>query len=326
MVIIMIKNILVYLFILAAAFVFSVVYYAWFSWFLLLAVICIPVVSLVVSLPFMIMTALRGLQCFCDDTADNFQSLNIGVRARNEKAVFCPFLRIKFKTVNTFAARRRTVVLKYGGVINKPVVVRCNALSQNCGCVDIKANYGRVYDFTGIFFLPVRLKFSSTAVIMPIPEKPQLLPDEQSTVILGYKPKPVGSFSDYYELREYRGGDSLKSIHWKLSSKYDDLIVKAPSEPVCKKLIIKPEITDNPDMNDFILARFIFVCSQLLDRETVFYALDSRSSAVTKIKDKDDVRRFLISLYCGNSAPQQYSLDDAAFYNILPEREEVSEL
>lgn len=130
--------------------------------------------------------------------------------------------------------------------------------------------------------MPIRLKFKGETVIMPIPQKPELLPDNQSAVILGYKPKPGGGFSDDYELREYRSGDSLKSVHWKLSSKYDELMVKAPSEAIYKKLVIKPEITDNPDTNDFVLARFIYVCSALLANGAKFYALDGRSGSVVK--------------------------------------------
>lgn len=321
----MLKNILIYFFILAAAFSFSVFYYDWFSWFLLIVVICVPLVSLVISLPFMIITLIRGLECFCDESVSNFDSLHIGVRSTNGKSLMCPYLKIKFKTTNSFALTRKSVVLKYGGVISKPVVVLSKSLSRHCGCVDIRVGFGRVYDFTGIFFLPVRLKFSGSCAVMPLPQKPELLPDAQSTVILGYKPKPGGGFSDDYELREYRSGDSLKNIHWKLSSKYDDLIVKAPSEAIYKMLVIKPETTDTPDLNDFILARFIYVCSFFLDNEAEFYALDSRGDLVMKINDEKDVKSFLVSMYNGNTAQRQYDLTEACIYTILPEGEEVSE-
>lgn len=321
----MLKNIFIYLFILAAAFAFSVFYYAWFSWFLFIVVLCVPLVSLAVSLPFMILTLSRGLECFCDETVSNFDSLHIGIRIRNGKSLLCPYLKIKFKTVNSFSSKRKNVVLKYGGVISKPVVMVCEALTQHCGCVDIKANFGKVYDFTGIFFLPVRLKFGGSSAVMPLPQKPELLPDSQSAVILGYKPKPGGGFSDDYELRQYRSGDSLKNIHWKLSSKYDDLIVKAPSEAIYKKLVIKPEITDSPDLNDFVLARFIYACSAFLDRGAAFYAMDSRSGFVMKLNDENDVSRFLISLYKGNTAQRQDDFTQACIYTILPDGEEVSD-
>lgn len=320
----MIKNILFYLFVLAAAFTFSVVYYAWFSWFLLIAVICIPIASLIISLPFMVVSVVRGLDCFCDETVYNYRPFRIGVCAKNGKAVFCPFLKIKFKAVNRFASKRKAVVMKYGGKIGSSITAECDFLSQHCGCIEISAKYGRVYDFTGIFFLPIRLNFSAKSAVMPIPEKPETMPDSQSAVILGYKPIANG-FSDDYELRQYQPGDSLKSIHWKLSSKSDELIVRQPCEPVRKKLIINPRICDKPDTNDFILARFSYVCSFLIESETPFYALDSRSGEVTKINSENDVRRFLISLYCGYSATNRESLENSTFYNILPDGEEVSE-
>ena len=68
--------------------------------------------------------------------------------------------------------------------------------------------------------------------------KPALLPDSDSSVIVGYKAKPGGGFYDFYELRQYQSGDSLKNIHWKLSSKQDELIVREPCEPIFNKLII----------------------------------------------------------------------------------------
>ena len=64
----MIKNILIYIAVLAISFSFAVFYYAWFSNFLLIVVLCLPVLSLLCSLPFMIYSAVKGFsihfQCF----------------------------------------------------------------------------------------------------------------------------------------------------------------------------------------------------------------------------------------------------------------------
>lgn len=322
----MLKNILIYLFILTAAFAFSIVYYAWFSWFLLIVIICIPLVSLAVSLPFMVHTAVNGLKCFCDETAENFQSVNIGVRSGSGKTVICPFMKIKFRAENKFASKRKKVVMKYGGRVGSGVSVSCGELTRHCGCVNISAGYARVYDFTGIFFLPVKLSFSGNILVMPLTERPDLQPDSQSTAVLGFKPKPGGGFSDYYELRPYRSGDSLKSVHWKLSSKLDELIVREPCEAVYRKLVVKPEITDKPEVNDYILARFLYVCLKLCESEVEFYALDCCSGAVMKIKNKGDVSRFLAALYNKSLSIAEISLDGAVLYNILSHSEEVSEL
>ncbi len=50
----MIRNIIIYLCLLTGTFLFSIFYYAWFSWFLFLTVVSIPIISLLLSLPFMI--------------------------------------------------------------------------------------------------------------------------------------------------------------------------------------------------------------------------------------------------------------------------------
>ena len=45
-----------------------------------------------------------------------------------------------------------------------------------------------------------------------------------------WKPKPGGGYSEEHELRPYRPGDPANSIHWKLSSKTGDLIVREAQE------------------------------------------------------------------------------------------------
>ena len=47
------------------------------------------------------------------------------------------------------------------------------------------------------------------------------------------------------EIREYRPGDRLQNIHWKLSSKQDDLLVKEMQESASRTLCILPELNKN---------------------------------------------------------------------------------
>ncbi len=320
----MLKNIIIYIILIAAGFAFSVLYYAWFSWFLFIAIICIPIASLLISLPFMLQTAIRGINAFCDTSLKLFDPFHIGIRGRNGKALICPFLKVKFKAVNEFADTKRKIVLKYSGRISRPVIVSTPEMGINCGNIEISAQYGRVYDFTGIFFLPVRLKFKGSAPVMPTPERPSILPGDSASIIIGYNPKN-GGFSDDYELRQYRVGDSLKAIHWKLSSSRDDLIVKDPSEPIYKRLVIKLVLSDEAEENDFILARFLYVAQTLLAGGRSFYAFEPRGGSLEKIKSDKELESFLLSVYSPSGFAAEELFKDAAVYSILPEREEVSE-
>ena len=44
--------------------------------------------------------------------------------------------------------------------------------------------------------------------------------------------------SEVYQLREYRPGDDIRQIHWKLSSKLDELILKETSQPESRSLLV----------------------------------------------------------------------------------------
>ena len=54
-----------------------------------------------------------------------------------------------------------------------------------------------------------------------------------------YAPDRTGyDLAEVYALREYAPGDSLRQMHWKLSSKLDKLVVREPSLPVRRSVLV----------------------------------------------------------------------------------------
>ena len=47
--------------------------------------------------------------------------------------------------------------------------------------------------------------------------------------------------SEIFDIREYVPGDDIRSIHWKLSSKTDTLILKEASDPSHYNVVILPD-------------------------------------------------------------------------------------
>lgn len=45
-----------------------------------------------------------------------------------------------------------------------------------------------------------------------------------------------------FDIREYVPGDDIRSIHWKLSSKTEDLIVRQASDPSHYNVILMPDL------------------------------------------------------------------------------------
>lgn len=92
----MIRNIIIYLCLLTGTFLFSIFYYAWFSWFLFLTVVSIPIISLLLSLPFMIRSACSGIeilqkQCLCER-----RFLHCNIR-QEEKTALLPYAHAEHK-------------------------------------------------------------------------------------------------------------------------------------------------------------------------------------------------------------------------------------
>jgi hypothetical protein len=79
--------------------------------------------------------------------------------------------------------------------------------------------------------------------------------------------------SETFDLRDYAAGDSLKSIHWKLTGKYGHLIVKEAGLPVRHSLLILVETavrhTDqpvSPVMRDAWAEILVSLCQALADQ------------------------------------------------------------
>ena len=114
----MLKNILLYLLVLLCAFVFNVFYYEWFSWFLLVLTLCVPVLSLVISFPFMLVQAIKGFKIYVPTEVVMGDDFDIKIANRNGKSGFCPLVKIKFKLKNEFAGKKSSVEFLYGGLLD----------------------------------------------------------------------------------------------------------------------------------------------------------------------------------------------------------------
>lgn len=319
----MVKNILLYLVILLSAFIFNVFYYAWFSWYLLVLTLCVPVISFVCSLPFMIYTAVKGVYIFADDELTVGDELSFGITSYNGKEMFCPLMKIKFKLSNSFTGQKKRIKFVYGGFLKNPAFIKSSKFTRNCGNIKIKAKYIKIYDLLGIFFIPIRLNYSAETLVMPKEEKPKTLPDNEYIKIIGYKPKTTG-FAEEYELRNYQRGDSIRNIHWKISAQHNELIVKEPSTPIYRPLVIKPVISTSVKQNNATLGKFLYVASFLIENKKEFFCTYPNNQ-MCKISSKDDIKEFLIQLFNNQSLTKEgIGVENSIIYTITHNAEVVS--
>ena len=108
----------------------------------------------------------------------------------------------------------------------------------HCGIVKVQIRELRVYDYLGLFYgkISVPLLKGAFAVLPQIhplvlekePENGAEQGEQWENVLAG-----LGSASqEIFDTRVYQRGDAMKNIHWKLSAKAEDLLVKEFSMPM----------------------------------------------------------------------------------------------
>ena len=104
------------------------------------------------------------------------------------------------------------------------------------GTYRIRLRKLKVYDFTGLFYGKRRAKGEKRIQVMP---KLHDIPVRLSLAVRNFfgesdiydDARPGHDNSELFEVREYRAGDRLQNIHWKLTAKQEDLMVKEHSLP-----------------------------------------------------------------------------------------------
>jgi len=85
--------------------------------------------------------------------------------------------------------------------------------------------------------------------------------------------RPGSDLTETYQIREYVPGDSPRQIHWKLSGKFDRLIVKDPALPIIRNVLVFWERTGESDDYEMIDAQaeiIVSLCKALLEQSIQF--------------------------------------------------------
>lgn len=119
---------------------------------------------------------------------------------------------------------------------NKRAVYEVPLDSHNCGVRTISIKKIICWDGLGLFSCPVQAGQTFVCTVYPFESKmhadfSRYVDREQSGEI--YDDAKSGmDVSEVFDLREYQEGDNLQSIHWKLSGKLNQLIVREFGRPI----------------------------------------------------------------------------------------------
>ena len=231
----------------------NIAYQGWLAWVLLMALVWLPVLSLIVSLPAMLTIRIK---------ADVGGTIPMGTEAALRIKASCPFPMPRYRC----RIRVKRTITGESWLLNSGDVLP----AQHCGQVVCKVEKCRVYDYLGLFRLRVRKAGESTVTVRPVPVKMEIPADMHRYMAKGWKPKPGGGFAENHELRLYRPGDKLNQLHWKLTAKTGKLMVREAMEPLRSRIVLTMDLTGTPEELDRKLGRLLWLGEFLLDAQQQF--------------------------------------------------------
>lgn len=147
--------------------------------------------------------------------------------------------------------------------------------TEHCGWVVCTVERGRLWDFLGLFARKLTLPPPAAAAVYPVflegGPLPESLREKVRQPVL--RPRPGGGPGEDYELRDYRPGDPLRSIHWKCSARRDDLVVREVLEEVPSAMLLTFDHVGPPEVLDQVLDRVQALSRRLLEREQRHFLL-----------------------------------------------------
>ncbi|MCI8652032.1 MAG: DUF58 domain-containing protein [Oscillospiraceae bacterium] len=251
---------LCYLLALVGALAFRVAYTGWLAGVVFALVLCFPLMGLAAALP----GVLTGRLVLTAAEPRKERGQSAGWIVAGESPLGLPLGRIKVtvRTQNVLTGQEKKKKQTWfcpgeGGKVYIP------APSDHCGLLEGKLIHAWAADSLGLFWLPLRRKGTARQWIFPLSQSRDLPPIPQEEAP-GLRPRPGGGPGEDYDPRQYRPGDPLSSIHWKLSAKRDELVTRETLETVRTLPLLSFDCFGDPDTLDQTLDLLSGVSTALL--------------------------------------------------------------
>ena len=255
-------NRLLYLTALLAAAVFFLASGIWFSWVLLLLIAALPLVSLLFSLPAILKVRMHAqLPERTEMGANTVMHIWLtGIR-------FLPLPEVQARI--NLRSRDRAKDPRYLSRLSRSDGI-LPLDTDHCGFLDPAFLKCRIYDALGLFRFRLKTPPLHRMAILPLPQRPEPLPDLERFLDQQMKPKPGGGFAEVHDHRPYRPGDPVKDIHWKLSLKTEDLIVRESLEPVKRSIVLALATPRGAECRDKCLGELRWLLRWMYEKSVAF--------------------------------------------------------
>ncbi len=254
----MFKNRCIYLLTLLTAVIFFLCYKKWLAWYCLVLILLIPAFSLIICL---ITGRAFTLKVESPTGIEVGDVAHITLRSRGRMSIlsFCRF-NLSITDMMTGTSQSRRTSIQYGGESELAID------TSHCGRYIYDFSNMRIYDLFGLFYVKRKAPSKCNVTVLPKPQLPKALPNLSGFKAKGLR-KSNSPYSEIYDIREYIAGDPIKSVHWKVSAKKDQLFIKEPQEEYFGHSRIIMRMTHDRDKLDKKLGEILFTSNYFLEND-----------------------------------------------------------
>lgn len=300
-----------YTILVALIFIFHILYRADLSFILLAFLIVMPVLLFILLI---IQTSMLRISVSCaSKSAERGKPEVLKITLDNPSLfpITACFLTVRYKS---FFPPDKPLTEKYSVAV--PVSQRTKesiTLSftpEHCGYVDISLKNARICDMLGLTSLFKKTRYTDRITVLPaiFPFNPDMEKSfaYSSDSDIFSSVKPGDDPSEIFQLREYRSGDSMNRIHWKLSSRGESFIVKELSKPISSRVLILCDLgaCTAAESSDRVLDMTATVSSFLSGMQsayTIAAASDDNALFISEVSDQESLLSALTGLCTGSA-------------------------
>ena len=287
----MVKSWVIYILSVLGAVAFFIVYQQWLAWYVLMVLAAIPFVALILSF-----LAAHFFKVRVKAPRSVTVKTGASLLFTSSTTPYVPgqIYRVKMTIIELMSRERQehTFVCQIG--TDKSVLLQ----TDHCGTYKIESIKVRVYDRLGLIPICKKVDLHGEVPVMPELRMPEIVVDSN-----GFRAKLLSKsqspFSELYDIREYIQGDPIKNIHWKMSAKKDDIMVKEPQEESHGRARVVMPLEGTRDKVDQNLGEVLFTIRYFLIRDipvTIRVISRLRRAETFEIRSKLEMNRAMLSI------------------------------